>query len=205
MRGGGLILARRLQSQLNVSADPPSLGADGSVAVLTESAIRGREKRWTQYFSLDTSGPCGACGNGAGAARGCSGEAQRQAHPSIPTLPPRSIEAPSSSPAPGTRLASTRTTRLALLQSAPLMIICSRSALCLRLRRAYRRIHSPDAATPTAHPCPRLKQRSTCPSGRACHLPPTGPTPQRHCISAGCVRKARRRPLPSESTVQMMR
>ena len=76
------------------------------------------------------------------------------------------------------------------------MIICSRSALCLRLRRACRRIHSPDAAIPAVHPCPRLKQRSTCASGRACHLPPTVPTAQRHCISAGCVRKARRRTPP---------
>ena len=37
---GGLFLARRLQSRLDISADSPSLGADGSVAALIVSAIR---------------------------------------------------------------------------------------------------------------------------------------------------------------------
>ena len=38
--GGGLVLARRFQSQRNISAASPSLGADGSVAALIVSAIR---------------------------------------------------------------------------------------------------------------------------------------------------------------------
>ena len=37
--GGSLILARRLQSQLDISADSPSLCAYGSVAALTVSMI----------------------------------------------------------------------------------------------------------------------------------------------------------------------
>ena len=40
--GGLLILARRLQSLLGISAESPSLGADGAVAAPTESATRGR-------------------------------------------------------------------------------------------------------------------------------------------------------------------
>ena len=38
--GGGLVLARRFQSRRNIPAASPSLGADGSVAALTVSAIR---------------------------------------------------------------------------------------------------------------------------------------------------------------------
>ena len=38
--GGGLILALRLQLLLDISADSPSLSANGSVAALTVSAIR---------------------------------------------------------------------------------------------------------------------------------------------------------------------
>ena len=38
--GGGLVLARRFQSRCSISAASPSLGADGSVAALTVSAIR---------------------------------------------------------------------------------------------------------------------------------------------------------------------
>ena len=37
--GGDLILARRLQSRLDISADSPSLGAYGSVAAQTVSTI----------------------------------------------------------------------------------------------------------------------------------------------------------------------
>ena len=42
--GGLLILARRLQSLLGISAESPSLGADGAFAAPTESATRGRGK-----------------------------------------------------------------------------------------------------------------------------------------------------------------
>ena len=38
--GGGLILARRLLERLDISAESRSLGADGSVAAFTLSAIR---------------------------------------------------------------------------------------------------------------------------------------------------------------------
>ena len=38
--GGGLVLVRRFQSRRNISAASPSLGANGSVAALTVSAIR---------------------------------------------------------------------------------------------------------------------------------------------------------------------
>ena len=38
--GGGLILKRRLQSRLHISAPPQALGTDDSVAALTVSAIR---------------------------------------------------------------------------------------------------------------------------------------------------------------------
>ena len=68
---------------------------------------------------------------------------------------PRLISRTSSSPSPGTRLASTRTTQLALMQSAPSTIIFSRSACCLRLLHAYRQIQSPEAAIREAHRFPR--------------------------------------------------
>ena len=38
--GGGLVLVRRFQSRRNILSASPSLGADGSVAALTVSAIR---------------------------------------------------------------------------------------------------------------------------------------------------------------------
>ena len=45
----------------------------------------------------------------------------------------------------------------ALLQSARSTIICSRSAYCLRLLHAYRRMHPPDAATSATRLSPRLE------------------------------------------------
>ena len=84
---------------------------------------------------------------------------------------------------PGTRLASTRTTQLALLQSAPSTIICSRSACCLRL------LHE-NAPSRCSHPrghCRPIYPRAFS-SGRAyhphacCAWPSAGPQVGRLCL-----------------------
>ena len=74
-------------SAIRHSATSPSLGADGSVAALTVSAILQRQ-------GPHASRSRGAGGIGAGAARGGSGEERREAHRSIPIPPRRSTVAP---------------------------------------------------------------------------------------------------------------
>ena len=71
---------------------------------------------------------------------------------------------------PGTRLASTRTTQLALLQSAHPTIICSRRAYCLKLMHANApsRCSHPCRTVRPVYPC-ACRQRSTCSSVRVCH------------------------------------
>ena len=117
---------------------------------------------------------------------------------------PRLISMTFSSPSPGTRLASTRTTQLA---SMPSTIICSRSASCLRLH-AYRRTHPPEAAIREAHRSPRPGSRAAPAQAVEPAIPtPAAPTPQqrpavpeRQLPATPAVG-----PLSSESTVPMLR
>ena len=88
---------------------------------------------------------------------------------------PRLISMTFSSPSPGTRLASTRTTQLA---SMPSTIICSRSASCLRLH-AYRRTHPSEAAIREAHRSPQPGSRAAPAQAVEPAIPtPAAPTPQ---------------------------
>ena len=127
------ILTLRRQSRLYISAESPSLGADGSVSALTVSASTLR-LRYADGVSPHASGSCEAGMNGTGAVQGGPGKpgkVLREAHPSIPIpqrlstvaafLQPslsassavrraaRLISRPSSSASPETQLASTRT------------------------------------------------------------------------------------------------
>ena len=91
---------------------------------------------------------------------------------------------------------SIRATQLALLQSAPSTVICSRSAYCLMLLHVYRRMHPPDTAIRAVSLCPRLelglKLHSTSSGVRAYH-PHACCVCQRH-KSDGCARKAAQAP-----------
>ena len=86
---------------------------------------------------------------------------------------------------PAARLASTRTTQLALLQRAPSTIICSRSACC---SSCCMRMHPPDAAIRAASLSPRpqavqhLHKCLSLPSSRLLCLSLNG--------AASCARKA---------------
>ena len=94
----------------------------------------------------------------------------------------RRLQQRSSSPA--TRLASTRTTRLALLLSAPSTVICSRRACCLRLLLA----NAPSrcsAAIRAARLSPRLQAALLLP---ACACPSAGL--QVCLLRPCCARKA---------------
>ena len=134
--GGDRILKRRLQSRPPHFSRPPSARyrpfrrcSDSVSDTLTKQAV----------VPPNASRSRGAGGTGPGAARGGPGEVQLEAHPSITISPRRSTVAPfmqlalsassairpaacplqQRSPSPAARLASTRTTQLALLQSAP--------------------------------------------------------------------------------------
>ena len=77
---------------------------------------------------------------------------------------PRLISRPSSSRSPGTRLASTTTTQLALLHGAPSTVICSRSACCLRLLHPCRRMHPPRGPSIPAPDCRAAQTASLTPA-----------------------------------------
>ena len=150
-----------------------------------------------------------AGGIGTGAVRGGLGEVRREAHPSsIPKPQRRSTVVPfmqlalsassavrpaapplqQRSPSPAARLASTRTTQLALLQSAPSTVICSRSACCLKLMHANApsrcsHPHGPSIPAPAGRAAPAQAVESSI-------LTPTVSAPQRRRKSAGCARKA---------------
>ena len=118
----------------------------------------------------------------------------------VPAAPPLQQRSPSEA----VRLPSTRTTQLALLQSAPSTVICLRSACCLKLLLRCMRIHSSDAAIRAARLSPRLQaaqhllKRQSLPSSRLLCLPLSGaanlPTvPERPLLASPAVG-----PLPSE-------
>ena len=86
------------------------------------------------------------------------------------------------------RLASTRTTQLALQQSAPSTVICLRSACCLKLLHAnalFRCSHprGPSIPAPASHAAPAKAAEPAI-------LTPAVPAPQRGRKSADCARKA---------------
>ena len=149
----------------------------------------------------------GAGGTGPGAARGGPGEvrlirrrsrnreSQRRstvapfmqlavsASSAVPAAPPLQQRSPSEA----VRLPSTRTTQLALLQSAPSTVICLRSACCLKLLHAnalFRCSHPrcPSIPAPASHSAPAKTAEPAI-------LTPAVPAPQRGRKPADCARK----------------
>ena len=101
--------------------------------------------------------------------------------------------------------------QLALLGSAPSNLACSRTACCLRLLHAYRRMHPPDATIRAARLSPprlqaaRHLKQSSLPSSRLLCLPHSGAASLPAVPERPHPTKSALGPISSEPTVLVLR